>query len=121
VLEGGGPGALDARGARHPLVRATASGLELWYQGRSVSEPAYHVLRARSTDGRAWTKVAGEVALHPDPPLAGDERIHAGSVVARPDGSLLVFFAKETADSRPGPWGPVVDRTTAIYSEPVRP
>jgi hypothetical protein len=59
--------------------------------------------------------------LHPDPPLGGDERIHAGSVVARPDGSLIVFFAKETAVSREGPWGPVKERTTAIYSEAVRP
>jgi hypothetical protein len=121
ALEGGGEATRDALGARHPVVRKTAGGFELWYQGRSRSMPAFHVLRARSTDGRTWTKVDGEVALHPDPPLAGDERIHAGSLLARPDGSLLVFFAKETAVSRAGPWGRVQDRTTAIYSEAVRP
>ena len=121
ALEGGGEDALDGLGARHPVVRKTAGGYELWYQGRSRSAPAFHVLRARSADGRAWTKVDGEVALHPDPPRGGDERIHAGSLVARPDGSLLVFFAKETAASRPGAWGPLVHRTTAIYSEVVPP
>jgi hypothetical protein len=121
ALEGGGADGLDGLGARHPVVRKTVGGFELWYQGRSRSQPSFHVLRARSVDGRSWTKVGGEVALHTDPPLAGDEQIHAGSVVTRPDGSLLVFFAKETAASRAGPWGPVVDRTTAIYTEVVRP
>jgi hypothetical protein len=120
ALEGGGEDALDGLGARHPVVRTTAGGYELWYQGRSRSVPAFHVLVARSADGRAWTKV-GEVALHPDPPLAGDERIQAGSVLARPDGSRLVFFAKETTDPRAATWGTLKDRTTAIYSETVRP
>jgi hypothetical protein len=121
AVEPGGRGALDALGARHPMVRAVAGGYELWYEGRSEAAPAFHVLRARSSDGRAWTKVEAEVALHPDPPLAGDEHIHAGSVIARPDGTLLVFFAKETAVWREGPWGPVEERSTAIYSEAVRP
>jgi hypothetical protein len=121
ALEPGAAGALDALGARHPMARRLADGYELWYQGRSQDAPAFHVLRARSADGRTWTKVEGEVALHPEPPLAGDERIHAGSVIPRPDGTLLVFFAKETALAREGPWGPVVERSTAIYSEAVRP
>ena len=121
VLEPGAEGALDAQGVRHPVVRRTAAGYELWYQGRSASAPAFHVLRARSTDGLTWTKEAPEVALHPDPPLKGDERIHVGSLLARPDGSLLVFFAKETAVARRATWGTLVDRTTAIYSETVRP
>jgi hypothetical protein len=121
ALEPGEAGALDALGARHPTVRPAAEGYELWYQGRSRAAPAFHVLRARSADGRAWTKVAGEVTLHPDPPLAGDERVHAGSVIARPDGTLLVFFAKETAALREGPWGPVKERRTAIFSEAVKP
>jgi hypothetical protein len=113
--------ALDALGARHPVVRKTASGYELWYQGRSRSAPAFHALRARSADGVTWAKDAREVALHPDPPLQDDERIHVGSVLPRPDGSLVVFFAKETATSRAAAWGSVTDRTTAIYSEIVRP
>ena len=121
AIEPGAADALDGLGARHPAVRPVAEGYELWYQGRSQAAPAFHVLRARSGDGRGWTKVAGEVALHPDPPPSGDERIHAGSVIARPDGTLLVFFAKATAVSRDGPWGPVKERSTAIYSEAVRP
>jgi len=32
-----------------------------------------------------------------------------------------VFFAKETARPRAVAWGDVEDRTTAIYSETVRP
>jgi hypothetical protein len=121
ALEPGAEGALDALGARHPVVRHTAAGFELWYQGRSASRPAFHVLRARSADGIAWTKDAGEIALHPDPPLKEDERIQVGSLLARADGSLLVFFAKETAETRAATWGPLVDRSTAIYSETVRP
>lgn len=121
ALEPGAEGALDALGARDPVARKTSGGFELWYQGRSRSSPAFHVLRARSFDGLTWTKDEGEVALHPDPPLTGDERVHVGSLLPQPDGSLLVFFAKETATPRPAPWGPITDRTTAIYSEIVRP
>src|SRR5262249_28740349 len=73
--------ALDARGARAPVVRKTGAGFELWYQGRSRGAPSFHVLRATSTDGKSWTKDAREVVLHPDPPLSGDERVHVGSVV----------------------------------------
>jgi hypothetical protein len=121
ALEPGPQGALDALGARHPVARRTAAGYELWYQGQSASRPSFHVLRARSTDGVTWSKDSGEIALHPDPPLKEDERILVGSLLPRPDGSLLVFFAKETAISRAATWGPLVDRTTAIYSEAVRP
>ena len=121
ALEPGSGEALDALGARHPVARKTGSGYELWYQGRSRSAPAFHVLRARSADGVTWTRDPGEVALHPDPPLGADERVHAGSVLARPDGSLLVFFARERATAQAGTWGPVEERTTAIYSQTVRP
>jgi hypothetical protein len=34
---------------------------------------------------------------------------------------VRVFFAKETAVARAATWGPIVERTTAIYSETVRP
>jgi hypothetical protein len=120
VLEPGTAGERDRLGVRHPVVRKTASGFEMWYQGRSASTPAFHVLRATSADGERWT-AAPDVALRTDPPLAGDERIAVGSVVPRPDGSLLVFFARETARARAAPWGEVEDRTTAIYSQVVRP
>jgi hypothetical protein len=121
AIEPGAEGALDARGARQPVARKTAAGYELWYQGRSSSAPFFHILRARSADGLTWTKDAHEVVLHPDPPLKEDELIHVGSLLPRPDGSLLVFFAKETAAPRAATWGTLVDRTTAIYSESVRP
>ena len=121
ALEPATADALDALGTRHPVARKTAAGFELWYQGRSRSAPAFHVLRARSADGVAWTKVPGEVALHPDPAISRDERVHVGSLLPQPDGSLLVFFAKETAVPRAAAWGTVVDRTTAIYAETVRP
>jgi hypothetical protein len=117
----GGEGALDAAGARHPVVRRTAAGYELWYEGQSAGRPRFHVLRARSADALTWTKDPGEIVLHPDPPVKDDERIHVGTLLGRPDGSLLVFYAKETATARAATWGSLVDRSTAIYSEPVRP
>ena len=121
VLPSGAADALDGLGARDPVVRKTADGFELWYQGRSRASPSFPVRRATSADGVTWTRDAREVVLHPDPPLAGDERVHVGSVLPRPDGSLLVFFAKETAVPRAATWGTVIDRSTAIYSETVRP
>lgn len=121
VLAPGAEGTLDARGVRHPVVGRTAAGYELWYQGQSESRPAFHVRRARSADGTSWTKDDGEVALHPDPPLKEDEGISVGTLLPRPDGSVLVFFAKETAETRAATWGPIVERSTAIYSETVQP
>ena len=75
----------------------------------------------KSPDGITWAKDPGEVTLHPDPPVKEDEHIHVGSLLARPDGTLLVVFAKETANARAATWGTLVDRSTAIYSETVRP
>jgi len=121
AVEPGAEGALDGLGARHPVVRPAAAGYELWYEGRSAERPSFHVLRARSADGITWTKDPGEITLHPDPPVKDDEHIHVGSLLARPDGSLLVVFAKETANARAATWGTLVDRSTAIYSETIRP
>jgi hypothetical protein len=123
AIEPGAAGALDEKGARHPVLVPAAGGLELWYQGRSSGGPAFHVLRARSADGLAWRKVEGEVALHPDPPTEGDEEIRVGSVLARPDGGRDVYFAKETIASRTVAFGAVSSATTAIYVEtvPARP
>ena len=120
VLEPGPAGALDELGARHPVVVSLPSGYELWYQGRSRSQPAFHVMRARSADGRTWRKVESEVTLHPDPPVGGDEEIQVGSVIARPAGGREVFFSKETAVPRTAAFGIVTSRTTSIYSEIVR-
>ena len=121
AVEPGAEGALDGLGARYPVVRPTAGGYELWYEGQSAGRPSFHVLRARSADGLTWAKDPGEIALHPDPPVKDDEHIHVGSLLARPDGSLLVVFAKETANARAATWGTLVDRSTAIYSETIRP
>jgi hypothetical protein len=120
VLEPGPAGAPDELGARHPVVLTLTSGYELWYQGRSRSRPAFHVMRARSADGRTWRKVEGEVTLHPDPPVGGDEEIQVGTVIARPAGGREVFFSKETAVPRAAAFGVVTSRTTSIYAESVR-
>jgi len=119
ALEPGRAGALDERGARHPVVVALARGYELWFQGRSASVPPFHVLRARSADGRRWRKLEGEVVLHPDPPATAEEEVRVGSVLARPDGARDVYFAKETTAARTLAFGTVSRRTTAVYAEVV--
>ena len=118
VLEPGAPGSLDEEGARHPVVVALPSGYELWYQGRSRSAPVFHVLRARSADGRAWRKL-GEVQLHPEPHADKDEDLHVGSVLLRADGRRDVFFSKETTAVRQAAFAVVASRTTSIYAETV--
>jgi hypothetical protein len=119
AIEPGPAGALDERGARHPVVIALRSGYELWYQGRSAASPEFHVLRARSADGRAWLKIESEITLHPDPPAKGDEDVRVGSVLRRADGGREVYFAKETAVPRAAAFGAVETRTTAIWAEVV--
>jgi len=119
ALEPGAPGGLDEGGARHPVVVALPTGWEIWYQGRSASAAPFHVLRARSADGRTWRKVEGEVVLHPDPPAAGGEEVRVGSVLARADGGRDVYFAKETTASRALAFGTVASTTTAVYAEVV--
>ncbi|HEV7502756.1 MAG TPA: hypothetical protein VGQ33_22215, partial [Vicinamibacteria bacterium] len=121
VLEPGPPGSLDEAGVRHPVVLASPSGYELWYQGRSRSSPAFHVLRARSADGRNWRKLEGEIGLHADPPARADEEVRVGSVLARPGGAREVFFSKETTTARAAAFGVVSSRTTSIYAEVVAP
>ena len=75
---------------------------------------------ARSADGSSWRKVESEVALHPDPPVTGDEEIQVGSVIVRPFGEREVFFSKETVVPRTAAFGVVSSRTTSIYAETVR-
>jgi hypothetical protein len=93
ALAPGPAGAWDKDGARDPVVVRRRDRLELWYQG--WSDGVARVLRATSPDGRTWTRVPGEVRLAP----AAGGAIHVDSVLARPDGSALVFFARqETSD-----------------------
>ena len=120
ALDVGADGAPDALGLRNPVVVRRHGTYELWYQGRGGASPHYRVLRARSPDGRTWTRLAGEVALHPEEPVAGDERIHVDSVVVLPDASR-VFFAKEITTRRETAYGAIASRSYHIYTEIVPP
>ena len=120
VLDPGGSGAADERGVGNPLVIRRKARYELWYQGKSRMAPTSHVLRATSPDGSVWTK-AGEVPLHPQPPVSGDEEIHVDSILVKADGACQVFFAKEITATRSLVWGKVDSRSFHIFSETVRP
>jgi predicted GH43/DUF377 family glycosyl hydrolase len=123
VLDTGAAGALDELGLRNPVVIRRRGRFELWYQGRSRSQPAFHVLRATSEDGRRWHKVGEEVRLHPEAAVSDDEQIHVDSVLVSPDGSCQAFFAKQTLlDVSLGEdLGVVRRKTFRIYGETVDP
>jgi hypothetical protein len=121
ALDVGAEGTADALGVRNPAVVERDGAYELWYQGQGGGSPHYRVLRARSPDGRAWARLAGEVALHPGEPVAGDERIHVDSVVVLPGGASRVFFAKEITTRRDTTYGAIASRSYHIYTEIVRP
>jgi hypothetical protein len=117
---GPGPrGALDEDAARNPVVIRRSGRLELWYQGWSGGSS--RVLRATSSDGLSWTRVPGEIRLHPQPPVARGEEIHVDSALALPDGSVLVFFAKQTLGLVGPKYGSVRRPSFRIYSEQIRP
>ena len=121
ALDVGAEGAPDALGLRNPVVVRRGGSYELWYQGQGIASPHYRVLLARSADGRTWTKLAAEVALHPGEPVAGDERIHVDSVIVLPGGAARVFFAKEVTTPRETAYGAIASRSYHIYTEIVRP
>ena len=121
ALDVGPDGAPDALGVRNPVVVRRRGSYELWYQGEGPAAPRYRVMRARSADGKTWTKIAGAVALHPEKPIAGDERVHVDSVIALPGGALRVFFAREITTRTDTAYGPITRRTFHIYTEVVRP
>ena len=121
ALDVGVDGAPDALGARNPVVVRRGGTYELWYQGQGGAAPHYRVLKARSPDGRTWTRLAGEVALHPGDAIAGDERIHVDSVIVLPGGSSRVFFAREITTPRETAYGPIARRSYHIYTEIVPP
>lgn len=121
VLEPGESGALDELGVRNPVVFVRKGLHELWYQGQSRSAPRYHVMRAVSPDGMIWTRVPGEIVLHPDPPVSGSERILVDSVIVLPDESVQVFFAKEVSTTRHLACGSITNRSFHIYTEVVNP
>jgi hypothetical protein len=118
---GAAEGAPDALGLRNPVVVRRRGAYELWYQGQGGALPHYRVLRAGSPDGRTWARLAGEVALHPEEAVSGDERIHVDSVVVLPGGGSRVFFAKEMTARRDTAYGAIASRSYHIYTEIVRP
>ncbi len=121
ALGPGGTGGPDERGLRNPLVLKRKERYELWYQGRSRSPAIFHILRAVGTDGRTWTKAGGEVTLHPDPPISGDEEVLVDSALVLPGGAVQVFFARQLTTSRTLAFGTVTDRNFHIYTEVVDP
>jgi len=121
ALSVGGSGALDELGLRNPVVISRNGQYELWYQGKSSSPPNYHVMRAASPDGLTWTKASGEVGLHPDDPLDGDERILVDSVLVQGDNSCRVFFAKENTTNTTVTYGVLKTKAYSIYTEVVNP
>jgi hypothetical protein len=116
AIDVGGEGAADAVGVRNPVAVRRGDAYEVWYQAEGATVPRFHVMRARSADRRSWTRTA--VALHE--PVAGDERIHVDSVIARPDGSEQVFFAREVTRRVQTAYGPIDRRSFHIYTEAVR-
>ena len=121
ALTAGGSGALDGLGVRRPVVISRNGQYELWYQGQSSSAPNYHVMRATSPNGLAWSKVPGEIKLHPGDTLDGSEQIHVDSMIVQPDNSCQVFFSKENTSYIAGAFGTVSDKGYCIYSEVVSP
>ncbi len=118
ALDLGPEGAPDALGLRNPVVFRRGAEYELWYQGEGPGRPRFRVLRARARDGRTWRR-DGEVALHPDDAVDGDERIHVDSVVPLPDGRLRAYYAKETP-GRVSAYGPTIASGYHIHAEIVK-
>lgn len=115
-----GNGSRDQLGLRNPLVIRRNNIYELWYQGQSQAAPNFHVLRATSSDGLAWNKVAQEVTLH-SPPPTGNEDILVDSAIVQSDQSVQVFFAQQTSTSQVLINGTLNNRNYYIYTEVVNP
>ncbi|MDO8681911.1 MAG: hypothetical protein Q7N50_00320, partial [Armatimonadota bacterium] len=122
LLNGGSRGSLDELGLRNPVVIKRKGEYELWYQGRSGGLPNYHVLRATSPNGIGWTKIQGEVTLHPPSPVTKNEEIFVDSILVQPDGSCQVFYSKEnTTISQASDGGINESKRFANYMEVVNP
>jgi hypothetical protein len=121
VLSPGASGSRDELGLRNPLVLSRKGKYELWYQGQSASSPDFHVLRATSPDALTWTKAGGEVTLHPDTAVSGNEGILVTSAIVQPDGSVQVFYAKQTTTTRNATFATLTRKNYSIYTEVVNP
>ena len=107
-------GSYDAVGTRNPVVVKRNGKYEMWYEGTGDSPTRKcHALKATSTDGLNWTKVFGEVALHPDTTIIGNERFFVDSVIVLPDNRCQVFFAKENTSI----WASISRGSFNIYME----
>ncbi|MDO8587423.1 MAG: hypothetical protein Q7T82_10315 [Armatimonadota bacterium] len=112
----------DTTGARNPVVVKRNGKYEMWYQGKSKEPPYYHVCRAVSDDGVGkWSKLIGEVTLHPPAPVTGNEEIFVDSIIVLPDGSCQVFFSKENTVTSQASDGPNEVKRFANYTEVVNP
>lgn len=121
ALNPGGGGALDELGCRNPVVIDRNGTYELWYQGRSTSDPNYHVMRATSPDGLTWTKVSGEIYILTDDPVDADEQVHVDSILVQPDDSLWAFFGKEVRSGQMKTYGRVYSKQYVIYRQEMNP
>ena len=130
VLGPGGKNQSDELGTQNPVVIKRFSQYELWYQGQSTSSPNYHIMRAVSPDGIAWTK-AGEVVLHPVAPepswpwssisLTGSEKIVVGNIIVQPDNSCQIFYAKQYTANRNATYAVLSAPLSFIYTERINP
>jgi hypothetical protein len=121
VLNPGGNASRDQLGLRNPLVLSRKGKYELWYQGQSASSPNFHVLRATSSDALIWNKASDEVTLHPDTAVSGSDSILVDSAIVQADGSVQVFFAKQTTSTRTATFATLTRKNYYIYTEVVNP
>ncbi|MDO8683572.1 MAG: hypothetical protein Q7N50_08830 [Armatimonadota bacterium] len=131
ALNPGGSGALDQQGTRNPVVIFRNGQYELWYQGKSVSSPYYHVLRATSPNGITWTKVSGQITLNPVAPPQPDPdgpqwsandpaaEIYVDSIIIQADGTCQLFYTKEITASVTKTYGTIKEKRLHIYTESI--
>lgn len=100
ALDRGSENAPDELGLACPLVIERQGRYELWYQGQGRGQPRFRILRAVSEDAVTWTKLQGQIVLHPEPAVSGNERIHVRSAIVKPDGVVQVFFARQSTVPR---------------------
>lgn len=133
VFNPAGKDALAELGEQNPVVINRSGGYELWYQGKSVSSPNYHVIRATSRDGITWEK-AGEVTLHPAASDSSrhnwpwssmssekDGKIILGNIIVHPDNSCQVFYARQLNAQKKVTYGVINTPLSFIYTERLNP
>ncbi|MGV8096358.1 MAG: hypothetical protein AB2L24_31265 [Mangrovibacterium sp.] len=125
--------ALDKLDEQNPVVINRLGRYELWYQGKSISSPSYHVIRAISHDGMSWEKT-GEVMLHPTvidrslpySPWSSisynkNGKIILGSIIVHPDNSCQVFYARPFNAQKKVTYGVINTSLLFIFTERINP